>query len=60
MKIQRKGGLIRLRPEKYEAYKGRSNTQNQGYADRPLAFRSLIQTGGVRSLKPKYKVLKAL
>ena len=52
MKIQRKGGLIRLRPEKYEAYKGRSNTQNQRYADRPLAFRSLIQTGGVRSLKP--------
>ena len=45
MKIQRKGGLIRLRPEKYEEYKDRSYTY-QGSADRPRCgrpFRALFE-----------------
>ena len=38
MKIQRKGGLIRLRPEKYEEYKDRSYTYQES-ADRPRSER---------------------
>ena len=38
MKIQRKGGLIRLRPEKYEEYKDRSYIYQES-ADRPRSER---------------------